>query len=937
MRGEPELQPGVIRPVDPAEELRGDIRFLGRLLGEVVRDQAGEKIFERVEHIRQLAVRFRRRQDPAAASELARTLNRLVGEETNVVVRAFSYFSQLINIAEDHDLQRRRRRNELAGVASPPGSIDHTFALLRAARIRPEVIEALLREALVVPVLTAHPTEVQRKSTLDAQREIARLLADRDRPHTSRELESIGEHLTAALVGLWQTRMLRYSRLTVADEIENALSFYRVTFLPEIPKLYEEIETALKAQFKRGAPSLPLPPLLQMGSWIGGDRDGNPNVDATTLQWALSQHAGVILGFYLEEVHALGADLSMSTLLIPASPALLELAAASPDQSPHRSDEPYRRALVGVYARLAATARRLGRTEIVRQEVAAAAAYERPEALAADLRLIHDSLAQNHGTALTRPRLSHLLRAVDVFGFHLASVDLRQTSDVHERTVAELLRCVGVFEDYAGAPEAKRVEILLAELANPRPLILPYHVYTEETHKELAAFEAARLARSQYGHRAVRTVIISHTETLSDLLEVALLLKEHGLASIGSGAGPTRTEVCVAPLFETIEDLDAAPGIIARLLGLSKQIRLYPDEENAAQEIMLGYSDSNKDGGFLTSNWSLYKAEVALSELFAKANVRLRLFHGRGGSVGRGGGPSYEAILAQPPGTISGQIRLTEQGEIIANKFSHPDIGRRNLETLVAATIESSLGVGTQPAPAARRKFEAAMEDLSALAFRSYRALVYETPGFAEYFFATTPISEIAELNIGSRPASRKGGRRIEDLRAIPWGFSWGQCRLLLPGWYGFGSAVEEWLRSEPKERAARMALLRRMADEWPLFRTLLANISMVLAKTDLRVASRYATLVADTRLRRRIFSAIEAEWHRTRSTLLAITGQGDLLSDNPELARSIRQRLPYLDPLNHLQVELIKRYRAGEDNERLKRAIHMTINGVASGLRNTG
>jgi phosphoenolpyruvate carboxylase len=938
MRREPEpLGPSPQSQGDSGEELRADIRYLGRLLGEVLRDQEGEPIYELVERIRQLAVRFRRKQDAGAETELARTLNRLVGEQTNLVVRAFSYFSHLINIAEDHDQHRRARRYELAGLPPTPGSILHTFTLLRDGKVRPEAIEKLLRHALIVPVLTAHPTEVQRKSILDAQRQIARLLAERELPHTSAEIESITEQLTAALVGLWQTRMLRYTRLTVADEIENALSYYRLTFLSEIPRLYESIEAALRGAYRRGRPLAPLPPLLQMGSWIGGDRDGNPNVDATTLEWALKEHAGVVLGFYLDEVHSLGAELSMSTLLVAASEALQILANASPDHSPHRADEPYRRALVGVYARLAATARRLGRTAVVRQEVAPAEPYANPEALSADLGIIRDSLLAHHGRALAQPRLNSLLRAVDVFGFHLASVDLRQTSDVHERVIAELLDAAGVHPRYTQLDEEERLSILLAELGNPRPLILPYHHYGDETCKEIAAFEAARRVREQFGPRAVRTIIISHTETLSDLLEVALLLKESGLASPGCANAPARTDVCVAPLFETIEDLSAAPAIIERLLGLAERVQLYPDEPNAAQEIMLGYSDSNKDGGFLTSNWSLYKAEVALSELFDAAGVRLRLFHGRGGSVGRGGGPSYEAILAQPPGTLQGQIRLTEQGEIIASKFSHPDLGRRNLETLVAATLETSLGVGPRPGDAARKKFEAAMEELSAHAFSAYRALVYETEGFADYFFAATPIQEIAELNIGSRPASRKAGRRIEDLRAIPWGFSWGQCRLLLPGWYGFGSAVERWLGTEAKVRSTRAQLLQQMAREWPLFRTLLANMAMVLAKTDLGVASRYAMLVPDARLRRRIFQAIEREWQRTRSALEGITGKSELLADHPELARSIRQRLPYLDPLNHLQVELIKRYRAGADDERLRRAIHMTINGIASGLRNTG
>lgn len=925
------------------QRLREDIRLLGRLLGDVVREQEGERIYEIVEAIRQMAVRFRRSQDPEAEVALNRLLNRLVGEKANVVVRAFSYFSHLANIAEDHHVNRLRRLDELREKPAGEGTVTRSFSLLHAAGVRIRTIEQFLREALIVPVLTAHPTEVQRKSTLDAQRLIAELLAEREKPQTKREFERNTERLRACVIGLWQTRMLRYTRLTVADETENALSYYQTTFLREIPRLYEEIEEALAHEYhqKTGNSSAGitgrLPPLLQMGSWIGGDRDGNPNVNAETLEHALSQQCKLILQYYLDELHALGAELSMSTLLVPVSERLMALAGTSPDHSPHRADEPYRRAIIEVYARLAASVRRLGQTDVIRKAVGPANPYLDPSELLDDLDTVAASLAQHHGIDLTRPRLSRLQRAVEVFGFHLASVDLRQASDVHERTISELFAVAQVTTGYPDLEEDHKVALLLAELSQPRALTLPHHEYSEETRVELAIFQAARRSRERYGANAVRNVIISHTEALSDLLEVALLLKESGLVVLGTANHPAESLLQVVPLFETIADLQNAPEIVRRLLALSDRIRLYPDLAGGAQEIMLGYSDSNKDGGFLTSNWELYKAEVALAALFEKAGVKLRLFHGRGGTVGRGGGPSYEAILAQPPGTVQGQIRLTEQGEIIASKFSNPDIGRRNLETLVAATIEASLAPGPKAGRSMRLQYESTMNELSDHAFRAYRELVYETPGFTDYFFSATPISEIAELNIGSRPASRKASRRIEDLRAIPWGFSWAQCRLLLPGWYGFGSAVQTWLTEESKERAKRLELLRRMSREWPFFKTLLSNISMVLAKTDLGVASRYATLVKDTRLRKRIFRSIESEWKRTRESLLAISGEPDLLHDSPTLARSIRHRFPYLDPLNHLQVELIKRYRGGANDVRLQRAIHMTINGVAAGLRNTG
>lgn len=939
--------------------LREDIRFLGRILGEVIRADAGAKVFDVVETVRRLAVQFRRGTDSAAGAKMTRLLNRLSPEHANTVVRAFSYFSHLANIAEDHHTIRTQRARELAGAPLGAGSAEHALERLQAARVPRARLAAFFERALVVPVLTAHPTEVQRKSILDTEREIERLLAERGLPLTARERDANTELIRAGVTTLWQTRMLRDARLTVADEIENVLSYYRLTFLRELPHLYADLEDRLddfKAAPKehRGG-RLRLPAFLQMGSWIGGDRDGNPNVDAQTLRLALDRQSGTALHHYLEEVHLLGSELSVSAVLAAASPALFDLAARSPDRSPHREGEPYRRALVGVYSRLAASARALGHAPAQRREIGSVEPYAAPQDFAADLDVVIESLAAHGGAPLIRPRLRGLRRAVDVFGFHLASLDLRQSSDVHERTLTELLRAAGVCRDYGALAEAARVTLLTAELSQPRLLHSPYLTYSDETRRELEVLVAAREARARYGSAAVRNAIISHTETLSDLLELVVLLKEAGLARPARAGRAAEVELQVIPLFETIGDLRHAPGIMQSALALKGLVRLYPPGDQAAQEIMLGYSDSNKDGGFLSSNWELYKAEVALVELFRQAGVPLRLFHGRGGTVGRGGGPTYEAILAQPPGTVAGQIRVTEQGEIIANKFSSPQTGRRNLETLVAATLEASFAseLKRRAAPATlQRQFESTMDALSALAYRAYRNLVYETPGFADYFFSATPIAEIAELNIGSRPASRprgdKAARRIEDLRAIPWGFSWGQCRLLLPGWYGVGSAIETWLGQTPEAAAPgmpasparRLALLRRMAREWPFFATLLSNMDMVLAKTDLGVGSRYAGLVADAKLRRTVFGAIEAEHARTLRHLLAILGQTSGLQRNPVLAHSIRARFPYIDPLNHLQVELIRRFRAAGAkgiDERARNAIHISINGIAAGLRNTG
>ncbi|MGY6257111.1 phosphoenolpyruvate carboxylase [Paraburkholderia caledonica] len=932
---------------DKDHPLFQDIRYLGRLLGDVLREQEGDAVFDVVETIRQTAVRFRREDDNAAVQTLDKKLRSLSPEQTVSVVRAFSYFSHLANIAEDRHRNRRHRIHALAGSAAQPGTIAYALErLVEAGAAATPVLQQFFNDALIVPVLTAHPTEVQRKSILDAEHDVARLLAERDQQLTDRERAHNEAMLRARVTSLWQTRMLRDSRLTVADEIENALSYYRATFLEEIPALYTDIEEALKEHGLEAR----LPPFFQMGSWIGGDRDGNPNVTAETLEHAIARQAEVIFEHYLEQVHKLGAELSVSNLLAGASDELKALAEISPDRSPHRTDEPYRRALIGMYTRLAASARvRLGEGSVPLRSAGRGAApiratpYDDASEFVRDLHVLIDSLAAHHGAPLAAPRLAPLARAAEVFGFHLASIDLRQSSDIHEAVIAELLKRAGVHDDYAALSESEKLEVLLAELAQPRPLRLPYAEYSDLVKSELGVLEQARVTREKFGARAVRNYIISHTETVSDLVEVMLLQKETGLLQgrLGDANDPARAALMVIPLFETIPDLRNAPHIMRDLLALPGVDSIIEHQGNE-QEVMLGYSDSNKDGGFLTSNWELYRAELALVSLFNERGITLRLFHGRGGTVGRGGGPTYQAILSQPPGTVDGQIRLTEQGEVIASKFGNPEIGRRNLETVVAATLEASL-LPHGTAPAELPVFESTMQQLSDAAMASYRALVYETPGFKEYFFESTPISEIAELNIGSRPASRKlqdpKQRKIEDLRAIPWGFSWGQCRLLLTGWYGFGTAVAAYLDDAPSdaERGRRLAQLKKMHKTWPFFSTLLSNMDMVLAKTDLAVASRYAALVTDKKLRKHVFERIVAEWERTSKVLSEITGKSERLAENPLLARSIKNRFPYLDPLNHLQVELLKRYRAGDTNARVRRGIHLSINGIAAGLRNTG
>jgi phosphoenolpyruvate carboxylase len=629
--------------------------------------------------------------------------------------------------------------------------------------------------------------------------------------------------------------------------------------------------------------------------------------------------------FYLNELHVLGSELSIAAHLADVSEELRNLAERSPDTSPHRSGEPYRLAVSGIYARLTATAEKL-EVEITRRPVGKGAPYDSVKELQADLDVLHRSLISNNARVIARGRLRLLRRAVDCFGFHLARLDIRQNSAVHERTIAELMDAANPGMSYLALGEEARISLLTNELRSTRSLVSPFVKYSDETMGELNVFHAAAEAHAKFGSDAIPQCIISMCKGMSDMLEVAVLLKEVGLVH-PSG----RSAINVVPLFETIEDLQASSGIMDRMLSLHDYRRLV-DSRGSVQEVMLGYSDSNKDGGFVTSGWELYQAEIGLVEVFERHGVRLRLFHGRGGSVGRGGGPSYDAIIAQPGGAVNGQIRITEQGEIISSKYSNAEVGRNNLEILAAATLEASLLHPRQSAP--RREYLTAMDELSSLAFKAYRGLVYETEGFVDYFWASTVINEIATLNIGSRPASRKKTRAIEDLRAIPWVFSWAQCRLMLPGWYGFGSAVEQWIAEHPDKG---MPFLKELYKEWPFFRMLLSNMDMVLAKSSIAIASRYAELVPDEALREKIFGRIRREWHSCIETLLDIMGQDRLLQGNPLLERSVRHRFPYLDPLNHVQVELLKEHRAQNPDEQVLRGIQLTINGISAGLRNTG
>jgi len=893
-----------VTPAPKPISQNADIRYLGKLLGDVIRAYGGAELFERIEYIRARSVDLHRGLSDAAA--MARALEALSLDDTLAFVRSFMLFSMLANLAEDRQ-----------GTGTRPGE-DVAAALERLSSrgIAADQVAQLLDRALIVPVLTAHPTEVMRKSMIDHRNRIADLMRLRDQGlQQSAAGEEIEQGLLRQIALLWQTRPLRRERIIVADEVEIALAYLRDIFLPVLPMLY--------ARWERSLPQRPRS-FLRLGSWIGGDRDGNPNVNAATLDYALGRSAGAVLDNYLQQLNALGAELSISSELATPTAEVMALAEASGDTSPARRDEPYRRALTGCYARLAATYEQITGRAPSRRATVPGVAYRSPEELRTDLVAIAHSLAQRGaGLLATGGALGRLIRAVDTFGFHLATLDLRQNSDVHARVVSDLLGVAGVQARYQDLEEGARVALLRSELASERLLWSPYSRYTEETQSELAIVRAAARAHERFGAGCITTYNISKCESVSDMLEVNLMLKEAGLYR---PADPGAAPIMVVPLFETIGDLQNAPQVMRAWFAL-------PEIRKAArrrgyQEVMVGYSDSNKDGGYLTSVWSLHQATRALARVFDEAQVRMQIFHGRGGAVGRGGGSSFSAIRAQPPGTVQGRIRITEQGEVIAAKYGTPESAAANLEAITAATLLASLEPTSLAEEATVARYGVAMDEISATAFANYRGLVYETEGFNTFFRQMTPLGEIAELKIGSRPASRTRSDRIEDLRAIPWVFSWAQARVMLPGWYGTGQALSLY-----KDRG----LLREMAAGWPFFQSTLDNLEMVLAKSNMAIARRYATLVADRTLADTLFNRIETAWNTTHDTLLDITGQTRLLEKHPALDASIRLRLPYIEPLNLLQVELLKRHRAGESDARVREGIQLSINAVATALRNSG
>ncbi|HEU0013862.1 MAG TPA: phosphoenolpyruvate carboxylase [Longimicrobium sp.] len=893
------------------EPLRRDVRSLGMLLGQVIREQEGDALFAAVEELRGLSIGHREQDDGDAPEpgtpddeQRARAERIVEGMEVRLAYRltqAFSTYFELANLAETAHRKRRRRAARLrTGQAPQPGTFEGTLLRLRAEGLsREQVLEHLARVA-VIPVFTAHPTEVARRTVLFKRRRIARALDRLDRlPLTDAQAAAEEAAVAAEITALWQTDEVRRRRPAVADEVKMGLDYFPDVIIPTLPGLYQEMADALTRVFGDETAARDLPPVVRFGSWIGGDRDGNPYVTPRVTHDALRMARGTVLDHYVRALETLVERLSPSTHQVPASPELLQALETYAATIPSLDPVPETRAGTEAYRRFLGHVGR--RVRSARDEPGHPHAYARAEEFAADLRLVRDSLAAHRGERLAGILLDPLLRQVETFGFHLHALDVRQHARIHARARDELFAAAGGGVALPDAP-------------------------SQDTLQVLATMRAIADAKRSYPPEAVQTHVISGATGVDDVLAVVRLAEAAGVRVAAGEGDPGLMPV---PLFESIDDLRRCPDICRELWTRPDYARLL-DSWQRRQEVMLGYSDSNKDGGMLTSTWEIFKAHRALHAVARACGVQLRLFHGRGGTVGRGGGPTHRAITAQPPGAFDGQIKITEQGEVLHWKYSDPVLAERNLELMVAA----SLGMLALPERAALdARWEHAMEAMSADAFAFYRARIADDPDVLAYFQQATPVAELEHARIGSRPARRGESRGLEDLRAIPWVFGWMQSRHVLPAWFGVGHALERFAR----QGDGNEALLREMMGGFPLFEDLVRNVEMGMAKADLSIARRYAELVPDEALRERVFAMVVDEFERTRRMLLRVTGQARLLESNPVLARSIRLRNPYVDPLSLIQVSLLRRKRAGEQGDELDYALAATISGISAGLRNTG
>lgn len=881
-----------------------EVLILTELLEDITKNMLAPETFEKIIQLKELSTQ----EDYQGLNRLVTSLS---NDEMVYISRYFSILPLLINISEDVDLAYEiNHQNNID--QDYLGKLSTTIKLVAEKENAVEILEHLN----VVPVLTAHPTQVQRKSMLDLTNHIHSLL----RKYRDVKLGLINKDkwyndLRRYIEIIMQTDMIREKKLKVTNEITNAMEYYNSSFLKAVPHLtteYKRLAQAHGLNLKQAKP-------ITMGMWIGGDRDGNPFVTAETLKQSALTQCEVIMNYYDKKIYQLYREFSLSTSIVNVSKQVREMARQSKDNSIYREKELYRRALFDIQSKIQAT-----KTYLIEDEEVGTR-YETANDFYKDLIAIRDSLLENKGESLISGDFVELLQAVEIFGFYLASIDMRQDSSVYESCVAELLKSAGIHSRYSELSEEEKCDLLLKELEeDPRILSATHAEKSELLAKELAIFKTARVLKDKLGDDVIRQTIISHATSLSDMLELAILLKEVGLVDT------ERARVQIVPLFETIEDLDHSEETMRKYLSLSLA-KKWIDSRNNYQEIMLGYSDSNKDGGYLSSCWTLYKAQQQLTAIGDEFGVKVTFFHGRGGTVGRGGGPTYEAITSQPLKSIKDRIRLTEQGEVIGNKYGNKDAAYYNLEMLVSAAINRMITQKKSDTNTPNR-YEAIMDQVVDRSYDIYRDLVFGNEHFYDYFFESSPIKAISSFNIGSRPAARKTITEIGGLRAIPWVFSWSQSRVMFPGWYGVGSSFKEFINKNPEN----IAILRDMYQNWPFFQSLLSNVDMVLSKSNMNIAFEYAKLCEDEQVKA-IYETILNEWQVTKNVILAIEGHDELLADNPYLKASLDYRMPYFNILNYIQLELIKRQRRGELSSDQERLIHITINGIATGLRNSG
>ncbi|HEU7125764.1 TPA: phosphoenolpyruvate carboxylase [Streptococcus pneumoniae] len=881
-----------------------EVLILTELLEDITKNMLAPETFEKIIQLKELSTQ----EDYQGLNRLVTSLS---NDEMVYISRYFSILPLLINISEDVDLAYEiNHQNNID--QDYLGKLSTTIKLVAEKENAVEILEHLN----VVPVLTAHPTQVQRKSMLDLTNHIHSLL----RKYRDVKLGLINKDkwyndLRRYIEIIMQTDMIREKKLKVTNEITNAMEYYNSSFLKAVPHLtteYKRLAQAHGLNLKQAKP-------ITMGMWIGGDRDGNPFVTAKTLKQSALTQCEVIMNYYDKKIYQLYREFSLSTSIVNVSKQVREMARQSKDNSIYREKELYRRALFDIQSKIQAT-----KTYLIEDEEVGTR-YETANDFYKDLIAIRDSLLENKGESLISGDFVELLQAVEIFGFYLASIDMRQDSSVYEACVAELLKSAGIHSRYSELSEEEKCDLLLKELEeDPRILSATHAEKSELLAKELAIFKTARVLKDKLGDDVIRQTIISHATSLSDMLELAILLKEVGLVDT------ERARVQIVPLFETIEDLDHSEETMRKYLSLSLA-KKWIDSRNNYQEIMLGYSDSNKDGGYLSSCWTLYKAQQQLTAIGDEFGVKVTFFHGRGGTVGRGGGPTYEAITSQPLKSIKDRIRLTEQGEVIGNKYGNKDAAYYNLEMLVSAAINRMITQKKSDTNTPNR-YEAIMDQVVDRSYDIYRDLVFGNEHFYDYFFESSPIKAISSFNIGSRPAARKTITEIGGLRAIPWVFSWSQSRVMFPGWYGVGSSFKEFIN----KNLENIAILRDMYQNWPFFQSLLSNVDMVLSKSNMNIAFEYAKLCEDEQVKA-IYETILNEWQVTKNVILAIEGHDELLADNPYLKASLDYRMPYFNILNYIQLELIKRQRRGELSSDQERLIHITINGIATGLRNSG